>query len=301
MLIFGHRNHVSRRHRRLDVPSLGIAFENGDGAGGGGGGNGGSGNGGGSNGGAGAGSGGGNSGGGGSNAEVQRIARERDRIKTQANLLAQTLGIDPADIQLVETGDGENPWRIEAPGLADIAEVVKSKRKPPKWEDRERELNTAHQRRVREMSESHTGEVSSRDEFIRELAVIAQVRSACAAEKAVDPDSSGDYGDLVSLIAPRIRTTIERNKETGKLAVVISPTNDDGTPMLDAKGNAVTVRQFVAAFLQKRPHFKQASFRSGPGAGGAGAGGGQAKPGSGSNNSGNNGRHEPGRAFFGLT
>lgn len=229
--------------------------------------------------------GGGGAGGGGEmipKSEADKAFKARDKAKAQAmatvGLFAQAMGIDPDEVRIEETGDKDNPYKLVGPNLeelsATLAEARKTKAGKGKWEDREKELVETHGRKVATLTKNHQRELSARDAWIEQQAVIDPIRSACVAEKAID-DDEGQFSDIVALLRPRVRVERSVDEESGNLNLKITVLGDDGKPMLDGKGNAATVRQLVADLLSKRPKYRQAQYRSGPGAGGNGSGSGQ--------------------------
>jgi hypothetical protein len=216
-------------------------------------------------------------------AEAQQAFTARDRAKAEKNaavqLFAETLGIDPALVKIEDTGDKDKPFKLSAPGIEEIAGVVKEHRSKggnaTKWADRETELNTAHQRRIQETTELANKRVGARERYLEQLAKVEPIRGACAAEGALD-DDGGKYEDLVALLAPRVRIEHKEDVDDQSKDITYVPKitvlNEDGTIMTDkTKGTPATVRDLVRDFLTKRPKFKKAGIRSGPGAGGYGA------------------------------
>lgn len=219
--------------------------------------------------------------------EADRAFKARDEAKRQAKLLATKLGIDPDEIKLVPTGDKNNPFELEAPGLDEIAKTLeesrKQKRSATKWEDRERELQDAHQEATRKLNDRHNAKVESLEAWIKEHAVIQPLRQAAAEAKVIDPFSgdperAGRYDDVIELLAPRVRVETEYDEDTGTLkAVNVKPLSEDKKMvMVDAKtSKPVTHRQLMEDFLKTRQHMRQSQYRNGPGAGGYGNGSGQ--------------------------
>lgn len=206
--------------------------------------------------------------------EATKAFKDRDKAKAGIKLFAKTLGIDPDDVEIEPTDDKENPYKLVAPGLDDIATIVadakKNKRGTVKWEDRETELNTAHQKKLQKAVGEKQTEVESRDNWIKGAAVVDPIRAACVAEKAIDDDGTGNFDDIVALLTPRVRVDTKTDEETKQLKVIVTPIGEDGLPMTDKDGKPVAVRQLVADFLTKRPKYRQSGFRPGPGAGGYG-------------------------------
>jgi hypothetical protein len=221
--------------------------------------------------------------------EFKDVISQRDRYKaTQRATIqefAEALGIDPDDVKIVETGNKDKPYKLEAPGLAEAATAVKEARtkKGEKWEDREKALNDSHQRKIQTITQTNDRKVKGLESFIQRQASVVPIQLAAAAEGAIDSEEgtakAGSFADLVTLLQPRIKTEIAVDEDSGEARVTAVPLNDDGTPMLDKQGNPATIRHLVADFLTKKPHLRKAAFRPGSGAGGnggAGSGGGQA-------------------------
>jgi hypothetical protein len=232
-------------------------------------------------------------------AEAQRLQKERDQLRQGLRFLASQFGLDPDAFQVKPTGNADQPVAIEADGLDELLQTVAAARSASrgkaKWEDREAELNSAHQRQVKKVAEAKDLQIAARDAWVREHAVISPIRAACLAENAIDSDN-GTFDDVVALLAPRIGVSADVDENGGRLKVKVSPLNEDGTPMLDGKGEPATVRQLVASFLNKRPHLKKPGFRPGPGVGGNGQSGQAASQ----PNNGNTQSGRLGRMFFGL-
>lgn len=236
-------------------------------------------------GGGGGGSGGGSGGGGGgdppANPHLKEAIKARDAAKARLNGLLKMIGIPREDVEFVETGDPENPLEIR--GLDGIIEAVKNRQAaqpPKKWEDREKELQAGHQKAIQKAAEASGKLQGALTAEIRELAVTNPLRAACAAEGAFDHEASnsdraGLYGDIVALLAPRIKTEVKVDEDTGKVSVSHTCLSESNQPLLDGKGNPVTIRGLVAKFLADRPNFRAHRAGGGPGAGGFGGENGQ--------------------------
>lgn len=245
------------------------------------------------------GGGGDNSGGGsgdGGNPDLEEIRRDRnaarkarDKAKQGLRQLAAAVGIDPEAVEIEETGDAENPYRLKVEGLDEIATVVQNHRKGKKGggtadADAVEELNRKHQTAVQKIKKAHKAEVAARDAWIQSTAVVEPLRAALAAEGAIDDSGDGSFNDLVALLSPRVRAKAkfvdadEDNPDAKPtFDVVREILGPDGTPMLDkAEGKPVSLRAMVKDFLDKKPHFRSPKFRPGPGAGGNGGGTGAA-------------------------
>jgi hypothetical protein len=212
--------------------------------------------------------------------ELNTVIGQRDKIKaTQRAAIADfaaALGIDPEDVKIVETGDKAKPYKLEAPGLAEAATALKEARSKSgvKWEQKEAELNDRHQRKVQQLTETGNRRENGLKSFINRQDSVVPIQLAAAAEGAIDAEDN----TLVTLLQPRIKTTIEIDDETGETKVTTVPLQEDGEPMLDKQGNPATIRQLVAEYLNKKPHLRKATFRSGSGAGGNGGQGGGPAP-----------------------
>lgn len=201
-----------------------------------------------------------------SRAEANKAFKERDKAKALFRTALEAIGVDTDSLEVEETGDKEHPYKIKS--LDEVAQLVsearKNKRSGAKWEDREKELAGAYQKQAEKLATGHKTQLSSRDEFIRQLTVSDALRSEAA--KFVLPDA---IDDVVRLLESRIKVELVEDEETKKLSVKRTPLNEDGTIMLDptTQKNA-TLESLMKAYVDKRPHLRSTNYRNGPGAGG---------------------------------
>lgn len=226
-----------------------------------------------------------------SKAEADRAFKSRDQAKAGLRLLAATVGIDPDDIRVVPNPDDkENPYKLECDGIEDLGKLVADARKAKKakkgkkggegeeedgadddagWAERERELTGSHKEQLTKVKTKAKTREDALFAFIDDRVVTAELRAACAAEGAID-DDGGKYEDLVELIRKRVKVDRAFDDESGQFTHKVTALKSDGSPLLDGNGGPATPRQLVKAFLDEKPKFRQANFRSGPGAGGYG-------------------------------
>jgi hypothetical protein len=230
--------------------------------------------------------------------EAAKAFKARDAAKAQAaraeavnRALAGKLGIDLDELEIADTGDEKNPVDIKGQPLDELTSTLSAARqqklegqkKAGKWEDRENELNAKHQKaiqklstesenRLKDLDAKATKRAAALESWIKETSVIGPIRQACAAEGAIDSDGDGSYRDIVKLIQDRVKAETKIDEESGKATVEVTPLAEDGTPMLDAKGNPASVQKMVGDFLDKRKHFRKSNYLPGPGAGSNGNG-----------------------------
>lgn len=215
--------------------------------------------------------------------DARRLMQERDRAKIVNRTIVEDLGLEVAWVD-----DPANPGKQKAvvKGLDDLKTLrqqqtqaaEESRKKAGKWDEHKTELNRLHEQTVSTLTQTHTKMLTGRDAVINQLAVESPLREALTAENIV-PEA---MGDAVQLLKGRLKVTIETDEETGAAKPVVQPVGEDGKPLLDGKGNPITIRQFAAEFLSKKPHMQKANFRRGPGAGGYGSGAAPAGGGAGS-------------------
>lgn len=219
--------------------------------------------------------------------EAQKAFRERDRHKHALKSLAKKLGVDPDDMRIVETGNKDDPYHVDFEGLDETFNLLDGarkksdddRRKNGKWDDRERELTADHDKRTKKLKDGYERRIQGLEAYVGELAVAGPLRTALAAEGAIDDDGDGSFSDLVTLLSPRLKREIKHDEETGRVKVSVEPVDSDGEVLRDKNDSPVSIRSFVREFLDKRPKFRSAKFRSGPGAGGHGGQGGSGKGG----------------------
>jgi hypothetical protein len=208
--------------------------------------------------------------------EADKAFRARDEAKKSFKAMIALLGYDPQHTKLTETGDPDNPYKVEVDG-EDVTEELKGKRKGKKDNSAD-ELTKAEQKyknRLAAANEAATKRESGLIRIIDQLAVLSPLRAALQANDAVDSGGpAGEYTDVVELARKSLRTTVNRDDDgqialddEGNAAVTVTPMNPDGTPMVDAAGKAVSINEFVKKFLEKRPVFKKNRRPGGPGAG----------------------------------
>lgn len=204
--------------------------------------------------------------------EAQKAFKARDRAKAGIAQFAQTFGIEPDEVQIEDTGDADNPFKLTFPGMEELktqlADVRKAKkdgaRKAGAWEERETELNAAHQRKVKGLTDKADRRIAARDSWIRERAVESVLRDAATRAKVL-PEG---IADAVKLASDRVKFESADDEESDDphIKVNVSMLDADGTPML-VKGEPATVDQLMAEVLKARPYLVQAQYRNGPGAG----------------------------------
>jgi hypothetical protein len=239
--------------------------------------------------------------------EAQRIFKSRDKARAGVALFADLLGIDPTDVEIVDTGDKDRPFELKAPGLDEMRTLIGETRQAKrdgqktsgKWEERETELNTAHTKKLQKVQQKHDARIAARDAWIRDAAVDSQLRAAATRAKVL-PEA---IDDAVKLARERVKfESIDDESDDAdaspKLKIRVTMLAADGTPLLNAKQEPADVDQLMAEMLKGKPYLVQAQFRSGPGAGGQGDGSGRQVVTT--NNGNGTAVKSPGRAFLGV-
>ena len=204
-------------------------------------------------------------------AEAKKLIAERDRAKAVNQAISDALSLETS----WETGEDGKPKPV-IKGLDDLKnlrqQAITAKeealKKAGKWDEHKNELNRLHQEELARLTNVGQRKVQGRERIIENLAVESPLQVALKDEGIID----SALGDTIQLLRGRLSVAVEEDEETGEARLTVQPKGDDGKPMLDAKGNPLSVKQFVADWMSKRPHLKQANVRRGPGAGGYGAG-----------------------------
>lgn len=221
--------------------------------------------------------------------EADRAFQARDAAKKSLKGAVSLLGYDPAHTKFFETGDAENPWRVEVDG-EDVTEEFKGKKKANKQQgaDALAAAEKTYKTRLTNQAAEYTKRETALIRLIDQMAVLTPLRAAFAANDGVDSGgAAGEYTDLVEISRKSLRTEIARDDEgnisldeDGNATVTVTPLNADGTPMIDtATGKPVPINEFGKRFLDKRPTFKRNRRPGGAGAGGNGHGATGGRPG----------------------
>jgi hypothetical protein len=211
--------------------------------------------------------------------EAKKAFKDRDKAKAGVKLFATVLGIDPDDVEITETGDKDNPFELNVPGLDDIKTLVAESKKGKKTAAKD--LEQQYQEKAGKLTKKHNEKVGAYESYIKQIAAVDPIRNAAVKANAL-PEA---IDDIVSLLSSRVRVETEIEDETNKLTVKVTPMEEDGTVLLDSSTQkTASIDALVKSYLDKRPHFRKASAHNGPGAGGQGNGSGQ---GNGASNNGN--------------
>jgi hypothetical protein len=214
--------------------------------------------------------------------EATAAFQARDAAKKALKATVALLGYDPQHTKVVETGDADNPWRVELDG-EDITEEFKGKKRPAKSQtgDELKAAEAKYKSRLAAVGAEYSKREAGLIRIIDQLAVLTPLRAACAANDALDSGGqAGEYADVVELARKSLRTEVSRDDEgqivlddAGNPTITVTPMNADGTPMVETTtGKPVAIGEFVKRFLDKRPAFKRNKRPGGPGAGGNGHG-----------------------------
>jgi hypothetical protein len=178
--------------------------------------------------------------------------KRRQKASFLAKAIAHKAGISLDDVQVIETGDKANPFKII--GLEDDAESNSVAGKPNKPRS-----NPQVERLKRERS--------ALIDWIRTNVVASRIRTACAKHGAVD-DDGGMYEDIVNLILPKFVCNVDFEEGAAQPEVITYAVDAVGEPIEGA-----TEESLVAELLKRKPKFRKPDFRPGTGAGGSSIGG----------------------------
>lgn len=205
--------------------------------------------------------------------EIAAIAKQRDKAKGAYRATLRALGIDPDEVEIVETGDPNDPYRIN--GLEDVAEIVRASRdtagagdddggrpKDQKEIARRKRLTAPLEKRIKGLEREKTALIK----FIRDNFVRTEIRSAARELHAVD-DDGGAFADIVDLTEKRFKIDVEIDDDSHEARAMITTLDDLGEPATDDLGNALSPKAIVADLLKRKPKFRESNFVPGSGAG----------------------------------
>lgn len=206
--------------------------------------------------------------------EFTGITRDRDRLKKQFKAIARSLGLDPEELEFVESDDPENPLEVTGEGWDEIVSAIEKAKGEPKDGPAKKAAEEQKKKRLTRPLEQKIARLEAERKalqtWIERNSVVASIRLAAANEHAVD-DDGGMFSDIVGLIRPRMPVSVQYDADTNEAEVFFSARNEDGTDVEGATGDPQKdAQKLVADLLAKKPKFKNANFRPGPGAGGAG-------------------------------
>lgn len=206
--------------------------------------------------------------------EFKGVSKARDKFKRQMKALAKTLGVDPETLEFVETDDPDNPFEVR--GLEDEIEAIEKAR--GETNDPKKKKEDAEAKRLRiarpfmRLAEQEKAKAAALQKWIERNAVIASIRLACAKNGAVD-DDSGKFADIVEHISRRMIVTVAVEDDS-EPDVTIVARDDEGNEFDGANGDVEhDANLLVSDLLTRRPKYRKAEFRAGPGAGGSSVGG----------------------------
>jgi hypothetical protein len=217
--------------------------------------------------------------------QYRDLDARRKKFQGAFKALLRMIGVDNPDaVKIKKTADPVTPWIIE--GIEDLEQRAAAARMAG-------ELGFSGgggQRRGRQQQQTQTGTVTPQQlqvqvaaykaqiggltNYIKRTAVIEPLRAACVKYGAID-DDSGRYSDIVNSLAARFRPEVEFDSDNASAepSVRLDYVDESGQPFIDPNtGVAPTPDAVVSDFLTKRPKYRQANWRAGPGAGGAAVG-----------------------------
>jgi hypothetical protein len=195
--------------------------------------------------------------------EFKDVTKERDRAKQKTRALLSVLGVaNPDEVSIRFTDDPDQPVVVE--GLDEITELIERGRNAAQ------DANPAERRRqqaqFRQRIETPLKkEIAALKKWVEENAVIEPIRRACRNQHIVD-DDGGQFADVVQLLRPRMPVRVEFDGDHA--SVFIDSINEQGDPLRTGDDEPFDAEMMVAELAKRKPKFKQADYRPGPGAGG---------------------------------
>lgn len=204
--------------------------------------------------------------------DAQKLIRQRDNAKLVNRAITETLGLEVEWVEDDETGT-RKPNIKGLDKIKALLEGGEGDPKPTGNKGRIEQIEQQHAVKVERMKSRHQTEIAGMMDIITEVAVVEPLRAALAAEGAYDDaegDDAGKFNDLVTLLRPRLKVAVDRDDDDPKPTLSIAVVDEQGKLVTNKAGDPVTIRQYVRDFLNRKPHFRSANFRRGPGAGGSG-------------------------------
>lgn len=211
-------------------------------------------------------------------AALAKALKERKKAKALANTLLRALGIDPETVKQVPTGDPANPYRLEGvPNLDTVLTVARAAvgGTGGNGGGRGKAAQTVEVATLNAQVATLKKQIAALVKFITRTAVVEPIRAACVKYHAID-DDGGQFEDIVTALASHFRPNVELDLEDAEAepdVSVLCVQRDGQTPFINPATNQPhTPDSLVLDFLTRRPKYRQAQFRAGPGAGGAAVG-----------------------------
>jgi hypothetical protein len=208
--------------------------------------------------------------------EFVGVVRQRDRSKEAFKALLRSLGRDPEAVEIVETGDPDEPFRVEGEEIDELRELASKaagEAATPKSAEAKRRIEEQRRKRIVGPVQRKLDAANRRNaalvSWIQENAVAAPLRLACRDEEIVD-DDDGQFADVVELLSKRfvVRVDLDEDDPTSDVVVTLDTVDGEGQPIRGADGEPLTPREMVADLAKKKPKFRKSGFRPGTGAGG---------------------------------
>lgn len=210
---------------------------------------------------------------GGNDSRLGEALRERKKARGAFRALISLLGFDPEKVKIVNTGDPSNPYRIEgAPDIESRLAIARAAGGATNGNGpRGKGIPTVEVATLNAQVASLRNQVNALVVYIKRTAVVEPIRAACVRHHAID-DDAGAFDDVVTQIAPRFKVDVDFDSEDANSVpeVRVYAVDGNGAPLIDSTTTQpATPDSLVAEFLGKRPKYRQANFRGGPGAGGS--------------------------------
>lgn len=198
-------------------------------------------------------------------ATFNKVKGARDRLKRELKAVLKALNVDPEQVQFVETTDPQNPVAIE--GLDEVITKLQSSGGMTQAEIDS--LKSAARASVQRKLDVESKKVAALVDWIKQNGVVAPIQQACTLEGAID-DDDGKFSDIVMQLQGRMPVSVDYDEDSKQAVVTITTLDDDGEPLVKADGSPMTPRDLVADLLKRKPKYRAAEYRGGPGAGGKG-------------------------------
>jgi hypothetical protein len=203
-----------------------------------------------------------------SDPRVSEALKERKKAKAGFRALVRAMGGDPDKVKIVSTGDPAEPYRIE--GIDNLDTRMAAARAVGGASGGKRgATQSVEVVQITAQRDAYKRQVNALVEFIKRTAVVEPIRANCVKHHAID-DDNGAFDDIVSMLAPKSKVEIDFDPEdvSKEPEIRVYFIGADGQPIINpATGQLANADFMVADFLAKRPKYRLASFRPGPGAG----------------------------------
>jgi hypothetical protein len=203
-----------------------------------------------------------------SDPRVSEALKERKKAKAGFRALVRAMGGDPEKVKIVATGDPAEPYRIEGIDNLDTR-MAAARAVGASGSGKRGGTPSVEVAQITAQRDAYKRQVAALIGFIKRTAVVEPIRANCVKHGAID-DDNGAFDDIVGILAPKSKVDIDFDPEDASKEPEIRVyfIGADGQPIINqATGQLANADFMVADFLAKRPKYRQANFRSGPGAG----------------------------------